>query len=91
MIKLTVSSEQARQRLDRVLAEALPAFSRARLQTLIHDGFVIPSSFVIRHFSGNGAVTFDRLTILNAVVRFEHENVNCERSDQCAGSRLGPG
>jgi 23S rRNA pseudouridine1911/1915/1917 synthase len=40
MIKLTVSSEQARQRLDRVLAEALPAFSRARLQTLIRDGFV---------------------------------------------------
>jgi len=41
MIKLTVSSEQARQRLDRVLAEALPAFSRARLQTLIRDGFVL--------------------------------------------------
>src|SRR5256714_7861710 len=40
MIKLTVSTEQARQRLDRVLAEALPAFSRARLQTLIRDGFV---------------------------------------------------
>jgi len=40
MIKLTVSSEQARQRLDRVLAEALPAFSRARLQTLIRHGFV---------------------------------------------------
>jgi 23S rRNA pseudouridine1911/1915/1917 synthase len=40
MIRLTVSSEQARQRLDRVLAEALPAFSRARLQTLIRDGFV---------------------------------------------------
>ena len=40
MIKLTVSSEQARQRLDRVLAEALPAFSRARLQTLIRNGFV---------------------------------------------------
>jgi len=40
MIKLTVSSEQTRQRLDRVLAEALPAFSRARLQTLIRDGFV---------------------------------------------------
>jgi 23S rRNA pseudouridine1911/1915/1917 synthase len=40
MIKLTVSSEQARQRLDRVLAESLPAFSRARLQTLIRDGFV---------------------------------------------------
>jgi 23S rRNA pseudouridine1911/1915/1917 synthase len=40
MIKLTVSKEQARQRLDRILAEALPAFSRARLQTLIRDGFV---------------------------------------------------
>ncbi len=40
MITLTVSSEQTRQRLDRVLAEALPAFSRARLQTLIRDGFV---------------------------------------------------
>jgi 23S rRNA pseudouridine1911/1915/1917 synthase len=40
MIKLTVSSEQARQRLDRFLALALPAFSRARLQTLIRDGFV---------------------------------------------------
>src|SRR3979490_356185 len=40
MIKLTVSSEQARQRLDRVLAESLPAFSRARLQALIRDGFV---------------------------------------------------
>lgn len=40
MITLTVSSEQARQRLDRVLAESLPAFSRARLQTLIRDGFV---------------------------------------------------
>ena len=41
MITLTVSSEQARQRLDRVLAESLPAFSRARLQTLIRDGFVL--------------------------------------------------
>jgi 23S rRNA pseudouridine1911/1915/1917 synthase len=40
MITLTISSEQARQRLDRILAEALPAFSRARLQTLIRDGFV---------------------------------------------------
>jgi 23S rRNA pseudouridine1911/1915/1917 synthase len=40
MITLTVSSEQARLRLDRMLAEALPAFSRARLQTLIRDGFV---------------------------------------------------
>lgn len=40
MIKLTISNEQARQRLDRILAETLPAFSRARLQTLIRDGFV---------------------------------------------------
>jgi 23S rRNA pseudouridine1911/1915/1917 synthase len=40
MTKLTVSNEQARRRLDRILAEALPAFSRARLQTLIRDGFV---------------------------------------------------
>jgi 23S rRNA pseudouridine1911/1915/1917 synthase len=40
MTKLTVSSEQARQRLDRFLAQALPAFSRARLQRLIQDGFV---------------------------------------------------
>jgi 23S rRNA pseudouridine1911/1915/1917 synthase len=41
MIKLTISGEQSRQRLDRVLAEALPAFSRARLQTLIRNGFVL--------------------------------------------------
>jgi 23S rRNA pseudouridine1911/1915/1917 synthase len=41
MTKLTVSSEQTRRRLDQVLAEALPAFSRARLQTLIRDGFVL--------------------------------------------------
>ena len=41
MIKLTISREQSRQRLDRVLAESLPAFSRARLQTLIRDGFVL--------------------------------------------------
>jgi 23S rRNA pseudouridine1911/1915/1917 synthase len=41
MIKLTISSEQARQRLDRVLAKSLPTFSRARLQTLIRDGFVV--------------------------------------------------
>src|SRR5947207_10561475 len=40
MIKLTISNEQSRQRLDRILAESLPAFSRARLQTLIRDGFV---------------------------------------------------
>src|SRR5207248_3621312 len=40
MIKLTISKEQARHRLHRILAEALPAFSRARLQTLIRNGFV---------------------------------------------------
>jgi 23S rRNA pseudouridine1911/1915/1917 synthase len=40
MIKLTISRDQARQRLDRALALALPAFSRARLQTLIREGFV---------------------------------------------------
>ena len=40
MIKLEVASEHAGQRLDRVLAQALPAFSRARLQTLIRDGFI---------------------------------------------------
>jgi 23S rRNA pseudouridine1911/1915/1917 synthase len=40
MIKLTVQKEQARQRLDRFLALALPTFSRARLQTLIREGFV---------------------------------------------------
>src|SRR6266404_3942262 len=41
MIKLIVPAEQTRQRLDRFLAQALPAFSRARLQTLIRDGFVL--------------------------------------------------
>src|SRR3954453_4106818 len=40
MIKLEVQSSDARQRLDRFLAQALPAFSRARLQVLIRDGFV---------------------------------------------------
>lgn len=40
MIKLTIHPEQARQRLDRFLAQALPAFSRARLQTLIREEFV---------------------------------------------------
>jgi 23S rRNA pseudouridine1911/1915/1917 synthase len=40
MIKLIVPDEQARQRLDRFLAQALPAFSRARLQTLIREEFV---------------------------------------------------
>src|SRR5438067_2114050 len=41
MIKLIVPAEQARQRLDRFLAQALPTFSRARLQMLIRDGFVL--------------------------------------------------
>src|SRR5437764_13504522 len=40
MIKLDVASEHAGQRLDRFLAQALPAFSRARLQTLIRDRFI---------------------------------------------------
>jgi 23S rRNA pseudouridine1911/1915/1917 synthase len=40
MIKLTITSEHAGERLDRSLAQALPSFSRARLQTLIREGFV---------------------------------------------------
>jgi 23S rRNA pseudouridine1911/1915/1917 synthase len=40
MINVTIQREQAGERLDRSLAQALPAFSRARLQTLIRDGFV---------------------------------------------------
>ena len=40
MNKLFVEHAQAGQRLDRFLAEALPAFSRSRLQALIRDGFV---------------------------------------------------
>jgi 23S rRNA pseudouridine1911/1915/1917 synthase len=40
MSKLTVTPADAGQRLDRFLAESLPAFSRSRLQTLIRDGFV---------------------------------------------------
>jgi 23S rRNA pseudouridine1911/1915/1917 synthase len=40
MNTVTISRDQARQRLDRALALVLPAFSRARLQTLIRDGFV---------------------------------------------------
>lgn len=40
MIKLEVARENSGLRLDRFLALALPAFSRARLQTLIRDGFV---------------------------------------------------
>ncbi len=40
MIKLEVEREHSGLRLDRFLALALPAFSRARLQTLIKNGFV---------------------------------------------------
>src|SRR5256885_6906660 len=40
MIKLEIQRTQAGDRLDRFLAQALPAFSRARLQTLIRDEFV---------------------------------------------------
>ena len=40
MTELTITREQAGERLDRALALALPTFSRARLQTLIRDGFV---------------------------------------------------
>jgi 23S rRNA pseudouridine1911/1915/1917 synthase len=40
MIKLTISAEHVGERLDRSLAQALPSFSRARLQTLIRDGFI---------------------------------------------------
>jgi 23S rRNA pseudouridine1911/1915/1917 synthase len=40
MIKLEVQTSDAGQRLDRFLAQALPAFSRARLQTLIRENFV---------------------------------------------------
>src|SRR5687768_8600361 len=40
MIKIEAAREHSGLRLDRFLALALPAFSRARLQTLIRDGFV---------------------------------------------------
>ena len=40
MITLTVSPEASRTRLDRFLANELADFSRARLQTLIREGFV---------------------------------------------------
>ncbi len=40
MIKLVVEPQHAGKRLDRFLAETLPAFSRSRLQTLIRDAFV---------------------------------------------------
>ncbi|HKP03470.1 MAG TPA: RluA family pseudouridine synthase [Chthoniobacterales bacterium] len=39
-ITLQVEKQSAGARLDRFLALALPAFSRARLQTLIRDGFI---------------------------------------------------
>lgn len=40
MNKLTVEHQNAGQRLDRFLAQALPAFSRSRLQSLIRDSSV---------------------------------------------------
>jgi 23S rRNA pseudouridine1911/1915/1917 synthase len=40
MIQLSVARERAGLRLDRFLAVELPDFSRARLQTLIREGFV---------------------------------------------------
>lgn len=40
MIELTVPNEYAGQRLDRYLAQALPQFSRSRLQALIRAGEV---------------------------------------------------
>lgn len=40
MIKIEVEREHSGSRLDRFLAAALPDFSRARLQTLIREGFV---------------------------------------------------
>jgi len=40
MNKLTVQHTDAGQRLDRFLVQALPAFSRSRLQALIRDGLV---------------------------------------------------
>jgi 23S rRNA pseudouridine1911/1915/1917 synthase len=40
MIQLTVARERSGLRLDRFLALELPDFSRARLQTLIREGFV---------------------------------------------------
>ena len=43
MITLEVAREHSGLRLDRFLALALPDFSRARLQTLIRDGFVRPN------------------------------------------------
>lgn len=40
MNKLTVAPVHTGQRLDRFLAESLPAFSRSQLQRFIRDGFV---------------------------------------------------
>ena len=40
MYKLVVEPQHAGKRLDRFLAETLPAFSRSRLQALIRDGCV---------------------------------------------------
>ena len=40
MIQLSVARERAGLRLDRFLAVERPDFSRARLQTLIREGFV---------------------------------------------------
>jgi 23S rRNA pseudouridine1911/1915/1917 synthase len=40
MIRLEAQTADAGQRLDRFLAQALPAFSRARLQALIREKFV---------------------------------------------------
>jgi 23S rRNA pseudouridine1911/1915/1917 synthase len=39
-IKLVVSANEAKLRLDQFLAKQLPEFSRSRLQQLIRDGFV---------------------------------------------------
>ncbi len=49
MIELTVPNEQAGLRLDRYLAQALPQFSRSRLQRLIRAGDV--------HLQGQAART----------------------------------
>ena len=40
MIKLVVEPHHAGKRLDRFLADTVPAFSRSRLQALIRNGFV---------------------------------------------------
>jgi 23S rRNA pseudouridine1911/1915/1917 synthase len=48
MIKLVVEPQHAGKRLDRFLAETLPAFSRSRLQTLIRDGCVTVNGKPVR-------------------------------------------